>query len=42
MRSGQIERLPKKDELESFIRILGSLRELSGSFVRDVALVLHA
>ena len=31
-------RLPKRDELESFIRILGSLRELSGSFVRDVVL----
>lgn len=29
-------RLPKREELESFIRILGSLRELSGSFVRDV------
>lgn len=29
-------RLPKKDEFENFIKILGSLRELSGQFVRDV------
>lgn len=29
-------RLPKKDELENFKRILASLRELSGQFVRDV------
>ena len=29
-------RLPHQDELESFIRILGDLRELSGQFVRDV------
>lgn len=31
-------KLPKKDELESFIRILAELRELSGQFVRDVIL----
>lgn len=29
-------RLPKKEEFDSFVRILGSLRELSGQFVRDV------
>ena len=29
-------RLPKKDELENFKKILASLRELSGQFVRDV------
>ena len=29
-------KLPKEEELESFIRILGSLRELSSEFVRDV------
>lgn len=29
-------KLPKKEELTSFIKILGSLRELSGQFVRDV------
>lgn len=29
-------RLPKEEEFLSFIRILGSLRELSGQFVRDV------
>ena len=29
-------KLPHQDELESFIRILGDLRELSGQFVRDV------
>ena len=28
--------LPGAEELESFIKILGSLRELSGHFVRDV------
>ncbi len=28
--------LPKKEELESFVAILGSLRQLSGEFVRDV------
>lgn len=28
--------LPSKEEFESFIRILGELRELSGQFVRDV------
>lgn len=31
-------KLPSKEELESFIHILGSLRELSGQFVRDVVL----
>lgn len=30
--------LPNKEEYESFIRILASLRELSGQFVRDVIL----
>lgn len=30
--------LPQKEDLESFIRILGSLRELSGQFVRDVVM----
>jgi citrate synthase len=30
--------LPKEDELESFVRILASLRELSSDFVRDVIL----
>ena len=29
-------RLPGKEEFDSFIKILGSLRELSGQFVRDV------
>ena len=29
-------KLPKEEELESFVRILGSLRELSSDFVRDV------
>lgn len=29
-------RLPKEDEFLNFIKILGSLRELSGQFVRDV------
>lgn len=29
-------KLPKEEELESFVRILGSLRELSSEFVRDV------
>ena len=31
-------RLPVNDEFENFIRILGSLRELSGQFVRDVVM----
>lgn len=31
-------RLPGNDEFESFIKILGSLRELSGQFVRDVVM----
>lgn len=31
-------RLPKRDEFENFIKILGSLRELSGQFVRDVVM----
>lgn len=31
-------RLPKKEELTNFIRIIDSLRELSGQFVRDVIL----
>ncbi|MDE6312520.1 MAG: citrate/2-methylcitrate synthase [Lachnospiraceae bacterium] len=29
-------RLPSKEEFDSFVNILGSLRELSGQFVRDV------
>lgn len=31
-------KLPGNDEFESFIKILGSLRELSGQFVRDVVM----
>ena len=31
-------KLPSDEELESFIQILASLRELSGQFVRDVIL----
>ncbi len=31
-------RLPSEEEFESFVEILGSLRELSGQFVRDVVL----
>ena len=34
--------LPGAEELESFIKILGSLRELSGHFVRDVIMKLPA
>jgi citrate synthase len=31
-------KLPREEELESFVKILGSLRELSSDFVRDVIL----